>query len=107
MDYYLRTSLKQAFIEDLQRVGIQVELQDNYYQDQTIIIDWIGLVPLPVELDESDLQLFRDEDYPVEPTGAQYYEGQHVNIRSVNLIDITLFANTVDVHPVTPFRMFS
>lgn len=94
MDYYLRTISKQTFLEDLQKAGIEIEMEGNYYQDINIIIDWIGLIPLLIEIDE-----------PIGET--QYYEGQHVNIRSVEPIDISKFENTVDVHPQPPYRMFS
>jgi hypothetical protein len=92
MDYYLKTTSKEAFLQDLQRAGIEIEMQGNYFQNQNIIIDWIGLIPNEVE----------NEDDPV-----TYKEVQHVNIRSREPIDISKFENTQDVHPQPPYRMFS
>lgn len=97
MDYYLRTTNKEDFIQDLQRAGIEIEMEGNYFQDENIIIDWIGLIPNTVEVDEEGNIIGE----------ITYKEGLHVNIRSVNIIDITLFENTLDVYPEIPYRMFS
>lgn len=97
MDYYLRTTSKEAFLADLQRAGIEIEIEGNYYQDEKIIIDWIGLIPDEIEVAEED-------NIAEEIT---YIDGQHVNIRSVEPIDISVFENTTDVHTNKPFRMFS
>jgi hypothetical protein len=97
MDYYLRTTSKESFLQDLAKAGIEIELEENYYQDDQIIIDWIGLIPNPVELDEEG-----------NPVGEiTYREGQHVNIRSVEEIDVSLFENTVAVYPNRSYRTFS
>jgi hypothetical protein len=97
MDYYLRTKSKEEFIEDLKRVGINITLEKNYFQNKNIIVDWIGLIPNEYEIDE--------EGNPIgEPT---YKEGQHVNIRSREPIDISKFENTQDVYPSPPHRVFS
>ncbi|MBW3469083.1 hypothetical protein [Arthrospiribacter ruber] len=96
MDYYLRTTSKEAFIQDLQKLGIEIEL-DNYYQDENLIIDWIGLIPNPVEVDSEGNVIGE----------ITYKDGQHVNIRSKQELDVSLFENTVDVYPSVPFRMFS
>jgi hypothetical protein len=53
MDYYLKTTSKQAFLQDLQNAGIEIELENNYYQDENLIIDWIGQIPNPIEFDET------------------------------------------------------
>jgi hypothetical protein len=97
MDYYLKTTSKQDFIQDLQRAGIEITLDNNYYQNENLIIDWIGKIPLPIELDEEGNLIGE----------IQYYEGEHVNIRSINQIDVSKFENTVDVYPEPPYRMFS
>lgn len=97
MDYYLKTTNKQDFINDLKSIGIELEMETNYYQDETLIIDWIGQIPNPIEFDENG-----------EPIGEiTYKEGQHVNIRSIIDIDTSQFTHTSDVFPVTPFRVFS
>jgi len=97
MDYYLKTTNKQAFLQDLKNAGIEIELQNNYYQDENLIIDWIGQIPNPIEFDETG-----------EPIGEiTYKEGEHVNIRAINPIDTTAFQNTHDVYPAIPYRMFS
>lgn len=97
MDYYLKTTSKEAFLEDLQRIGIEIEMEGTYYQDENIIIDWIGQIPNPVEYNEEG-----------EPIGEiTYKEGQHVNIRSINELDINKFQYTVSVYPEIPYRIFS
>jgi len=97
MDYYLKTTSKQDFIQDLTTIGIEITLENNYYQDENIIIDWIGQIPNPIELDENG-ELIGE---------VTYKEGEHVNIRSIQEIDITQFQNTVDVYPNVPYRIFS
>jgi hypothetical protein len=97
MDYYLKTTSKEAFIEDLKNANIEIGELDNYYQDDKIIIDWIGQIPNPVEVDEEGNVIGE----------VTYIEGQHVNIRTIEPIDISLFENTVNVHPNKPFRVFS
>ena len=97
MDYYLRTTDKESFLQDLQRAGIEIEMEENYFQDDKIIIDWIGQIPNPVETDEEGNLIGE----------VTYKEGLHVNIRSVEPIDVTLFENTQDVYPEIPYRMFS
>jgi hypothetical protein len=92
MDYYLKTTSKEAFLQDLQRAGIEIEMEGNYFQNQNIIIDWIGLIPNEIQ----------NEDDPV-----TYREGQHLNIRSREPIDISKFKNTQDVYPSPPYRIFS
>lgn len=97
MDYYLKTTNKTAFLQDLSLIGIDADLQDGYYQDQSIIIDWIGQIPNPVEVDANG-------DIIGEVT---YKDGLHVNIRSTNELDINLFQHTVSIYPETPYRIFS
>ena len=97
MDYFLKTTSKEAFIQDLQLSGIEIEMPDNYYQDGNIIIDWIGLIPNPIQYDENG-----------EIIGEiTYRDGLHVNIRHVSTIDITKFINTTEVYPQIPYRIFS
>ena len=97
MDYFLKTTSKEAFIQDLQLSGIEIEMPDNYYQDENIIIDWIGLIPNPIQYDENG-----------EVVGEiTYRDGLHVNIRHVSTIDITKFINTTEVYPQIPYRLFS
>jgi hypothetical protein len=86
MDYYLKTTSKEAFLQDLSNAGFEIEMEGDYYQDKNIIIDWIGLIPNEIEGDE---------------------EGLHVNIRSREPIDISKFENTQDVYPSPPYRIFS
>lgn len=97
MDYYLRTTDKESFLQDLQRAGIEIEEFDNYYQDENIIIDWIGLMPNTIETDEEGNIIGE----------ITYKAGQHVNIRSVQPIDVSLFQDNQDVYPQIPYRMFS
>ena len=97
MDYYLKTSNKTDFLQDLSLIGIAADLQGGYYQDQSIIIDWIGQIPNPVEVDDNG-----------EIIGEiTYKEGLHVNIRSSHELDIDLFQHTVSIYPETPYRIFS
>jgi hypothetical protein len=125
MDYYLKTTSKEAFIEDLQRININIQLTGNYYQDSSIIIDWIGLIPadynsdLPEDFspldyleesiysEETLISDFEDIPYPEPPTPIIYKDGQFVNIRSIEELDITQFQNTSEVYPDIPYRMFS
>lgn len=97
MDYYLRTTSKEAFLQDLQRAGLEIEIQENYYQDEKIIIDWIGQIPNPIETDEEGNIIGE----------ITYKEGLHVNIRTSQPIDVSVFENTQDVYPEQPYRMFS
>lgn len=97
MDYYLRTESKEAFIEDLKNANIEIQELDNYYQDDKIIIDWIAQIPNPIQTDEEGNIIGE----------ITYREGQHVNIRSVEPIDVSVFINTQDVYPDTPYRVFS
>lgn len=97
MDYYLKTTSKEYFIHDLSLLDIGIELEDDYFQDKTIIIDWIGLIPNPVEIDE-------EGDTIGEIT---FKEGFHVNVRSVDPIAIEIFNHTHLIYPSTPYRVFS
>lgn len=97
MDYYLKTTSKQDFIHDLQTIGIEITLDNNYYQDENIIIDWIGKIPYPIETDQEGNIIGE----------VVYREGKHVNIRSITELDTTQFVNTSDVYPETPYRVFS
>jgi hypothetical protein len=97
MDYYLKTTSKEEFIEDLNRAGIEIEFTGDYYQDDTIIIDWIGLIPNPIELDENNNIIGE----------ITYKDGLHVNIRHVSTIDISAFIHTTNVYPQIPYRVFS
>ena len=97
MDYYLKTTSKQDLIQDLQSIGIHVEFDTNYYQDEILIIDWIGQIPNPIEYDENG-----------QPIGEiTYKDGVYVNIRSVNELDVSKFIYTFDVYPDIPYRIFS
>jgi len=97
MDYYLKTTSKEDFIQDLTKVGIIIDSLDNYYQDNIIIIDWIGLIPNPIQVDENG-------DVIGEIT---YKDGLHVNIRHTFTIDVNSFDYTTEVYPQLPYRMFS
>jgi translation initiation factor IF-3 len=92
MDYYLKTTSKQAFISDLKKARIEIEMEGNYFQNQNIIIDWIGLIPNEIQNEDEELT---------------YKEGQHLNIRSREPIDISKFENTENVYPAPPYRIFS
>jgi hypothetical protein len=106
MDYYLRTKSKEEFIEDLKRVGINITLEKNYFQNKNIIVDWIGLIPN--EIQDENFGVFDENGEMLENSyEITYKEGQHVNIRSIEEIDITKFENTEDVYPVPPYRKFS
>lgn len=97
MDYFLKTTSKEAFLSDLQLVGLDIELIGDYYQDDSIIIDWIGTIPDYIPTNEFG-----------EPTGeAIVYDGDHLNIRSNQPIDTSQFQNTQSVHPQIPYRVFS
>jgi hypothetical protein len=92
MDYYLKTTSKEAFLQDLKKAGIEIEMEGDYYQDKNIIIDWIGLIPNEIQNEDEELT---------------YKDGQHLNIRSKEEIDLSKFKNTEDVHPELPYRIFS
>lgn len=94
MDYYLRTTSKEDFLKDLILVEIEIDCFEHYFQNQSIIIDWIGQIPI---IDENAELI--DE--------IIYNEGQYVNIRSIEAIDVSKFINTEDVHPNKPYRIFS
>jgi len=97
MDYYLRTTSKEDFLQDLKEAGIHIQMEGDYYQDTEMCIDWIGLIPNSVEIDDQDA-----------PLGEMTFKtGQHVNIRTVRSLDTSLFQRTTDVHPDPPYRMFS
>lgn len=94
MDYYLKTTTKEDFLQDLILVDIEIDYFEHYFQNQSIIIDWIGQIPI---IDEN-----------AEPIDEIIYnEGQYVNIRSIEAIDVSKFNNTKDVHPNKPYRIFS
>ena len=97
MDYFLKTVSKELFIQDLSIVGYQIVLTYDYYQDENIIVDWIGIIPNP--------PVFDDDGNVIGET--TYKDGLCVNIRSVLEIDINLFLNTVSVYPDIPYRVFS
>lgn len=120
MDYYLKTTSKEDFLEDLQTIGINIQMSGDYYQDSSIIIDWIGLIPITPDPTPPDPPI--DPDYPQEPIYDTeinefdnlyipippiYRDGQHVNVRSIDILDITQFKNTFEVYPEPPYRMFS
>ena len=97
MDYYLRTTDKESFLQDLRRAGIEIEMEENYFQNEKMIIDWRGQIPNPVEVDEEGNIIGE----------VTFKDGQHVNIRSKEPIDIELFQHTQSVYPEVPYRMFS
>ena len=97
MDYYLKTTSKEDFIQDLLSIGIEIVDFENYFQNEVLIIDWIGEIPNPIEYNESG-----------EPIGEiTYKDGYHVNIRSVGEIDLSDFTHSESVLPNSPYRMFS
>lgn len=97
MDYYLRTTSKESFLQDLNRSDIDIEMEGNYFQDENMIIDWIGQIPNPIETDEEGNIIGE----------ITYKEGLHVNIRSINELDLNKFQYTVSVYPEIPYRIFS
>ena len=97
MDYYLKTTSKEDFIQDLLSIGIELIDFENYFQNELLIIDWIGQIPNPIEYTESG-----------EPIGEITFKvGQHVNIRSIDEIDLSDFNHSQSVLPNAPYRMFS
>ena len=97
MDYYLKTTSKEDFIQDLLSIGIEIVDFENYFQNEVILIDWIGQIPNPIEYTESG-----------EPIGEiTFKEGYHVNIRSVEEIDLSEFTHSESIFPNAPYRMFS
>jgi hypothetical protein len=97
MDYYLKTISKEDFIQDLLSIEIEIVELENYFQNEVIIIDWIGQIPNPIEYTESG-----------EPIGEiTFKEGYHVNIRSVDEIDLSEFSHSESIFPNAPYRMFS
>jgi hypothetical protein len=116
MDYYLKTTSKQAFLEDLSRVGIVISMEGGYFQNSEIIIDWIGLIPIidenteiPQMMGIEDFENFEeiDEFEYFQPSPILYREGLYVNIRSNNPIELHQFINTTGVYPQPPYRTFS
>jgi hypothetical protein len=97
MNYYLKTTSKEDFIQDLLSIGIEIVELENYFQNEVIIIDWIGQIPNPIEYTQSG-----------EPIGEiTFKEGYHVNIRSVDEIDLSDFSHSESIFPNAPYRMFS
>ena len=97
MDYYLKTTNQLDFTSDMLRAGYVIEILNDYFQDEAVIVDWIGEIPNPIELDENG-----------EPIGEiTYRDGEYVNVRSVNEIDINVFQYTTSVYPEIPYRVFS
>jgi hypothetical protein len=97
MDYYLKTTSKEDFIQDLLSIRIEITDFENYFQNESLIIDWIGLIPNPIEYTESG-----------EPVGEITFRvGEHVNIRSVEEIDLSDLIHCESVLPNTPYRIFS
>jgi hypothetical protein len=97
MDYYLKTTSKEDFIQDLLSIGIEIVNFENYFQNELLIIDWIGQIPNPIEYDESG-----------EIIGELTFKtGQHVNIRSVDEIDLSEFSHSESVFPNSAYGMFS
>jgi hypothetical protein len=97
MDYYLKKTSKEDFIQELLSIGIEIVELENYFQNETIIIDWIGQIPNSIEYTENG-----------EPIGEiTFKEGYHVNIRSVDKIDLSDLIHCESVFPNTPYRIFS
>lgn len=97
MDYYLKTTSKEDFIQDLLSIGIEIVDFENYFQNELLIIDWIGQITNLIEYDENG-----------EIIGElTFKEGYHVNIRSVEEIDLINLIHCESVLPNTPYRMFS
>jgi len=97
MDYYLKTTSKEDFIQDISSIEIEILDFKNYFQNETIIIDWIGQIPNPIEYTESG-----------EPVSEiTFIVGQQVNIRSVDEIDLSDFSHSESIFPNEPYRMFS
>lgn len=97
MKYYFKTRTKTDFIQDLERAGIHVNMETNYYQDSNIVVDWIGLIPEKMEYDENG-----------NPIGQITYKaGQFVNVQSTSAIDLGAFMHTTEVFPDPPYRTFS
>lgn len=89
IDYYLRTQSLEQFKSDMLKINIEVELDNNYFQNEEMAIDWIGLIPINLDSNE---QINKN--------------GYFVNIRSKIPIDLSLFDSTVQVYPDSPFRVF-
>lgn len=81
----------------MENVGYNIDLTYDYYQDDYIIVEWLGIIPNPPVLDGNG-------NIVGETT---YRDDVYVNVRSINDIDITLFQNTTSVHPEIPYRVFS
>jgi hypothetical protein len=97
MDYYLKTTSQLDFTEDMLRAGYVIEINNNYFQDDAIIVDWIGEIPNPIEYDENG-----------EIIGEMTYrDGEYVNVRSVGVVDTSVFVYTFSVYPEIPYREFS
>ena len=95
-DYYLNvaTAKKAAFLNELP-AKIKAAFDDKYYQDEDIIIDWIGKVP--------------NTTAPVTGDVLTWKAGQHFNIRVLNPAfedKVERFINATRFTPVIPYRMF-
>jgi hypothetical protein len=97
MDYYLKTTSKEDFIQDLLSIGIEITDFENYFQNEVIIVDWIGQIPNPIEYNESGESIGK----------ITFKDGYHVNMRSINEIDLSNFNHSQSVFPNAPYRMFS
>jgi hypothetical protein len=97
MDYYFITTSKEDFINDMNKIGLYINVEENYFQDEKIIVDWVGKIVKENIYDEDKVEII----------DIIYFDGLHVNVRSVDILDIELFVNTFAVSPNYPRRMFS
>lgn len=88
-DIFLKADTREALDDHLATHDIII--QGNYYQDDSMIIDWIGKVPRSV-----------NQDGEV----TEWYSGYRFNVR---LIDesVNIFSVFTEVSPDIPYRVFS
>lgn len=89
-DLYLKATSFTALKAHLSANSITME--SNYFQNEGVIIDWIGKVPETFDLETGEV--------------LSYFTQHRFNVRLLN-DSLTLFDIFTNVFPETPYRTFS
>lgn len=80
MDYKFRTTNKQAFLSDMDKLGFDItqvsqgSIEQGYYQDANFTVKWLGELTIGQEYDEEGNIINQGETI----------EGEFVDMRTVN-----------------------
>jgi hypothetical protein len=80
MDYKFKTTDKQAFLNDIARLGFDItqvsqeSIEQGYYQDANFTVKWLGKLTIGQEYDE-DGNIINE---------GETIEGEFVDMRTVN-----------------------